>query len=153
MKKYSDSEVNDFLELAQEVGITKAIRDLGYPNSWSTAQYWAKKRGVEVAADPLKSKAAAQREWYKDDEAMEVIREGMNRVHEELMTNKDLSADDQKKLSEAFAKYYNSWANLMGKQQVLGSPSNADEVEDHISELLAMQRANNMLKKEDMPQS
>lgn len=148
MKKYEDNEVNNFLELAQEVGITKAMRELGYPSSWSTAQYWAKKRGITVAVDDLKAQAAATREWYKEEEVKTLIQEGFNRVHAELMSNKDLSADDQKKLSEAASKYYNMWANIMGK--TLNAPQSMETgpFSDHLDELLAMQRAKNLLKGE-----
>lgn len=152
MQKFTDQEITTFLELAQEVGITKAMRELGYPGSWNTASRWAKLRNVEVATDELKARAAAAREWYKEEEAMEVIREGMNRVHEELIANKGLSPDDQKKLSEAFYKYYNSWASLMGKKDST-ELTPKDEAPDHISELLAMQRAQNILNKEEMPSS
>lgn len=147
---YSDKQINDFLELAQEVGITKAKRELGYPKSWSTAQYWADKRGVEVAVDELKQKAAVQREWYKTEEIMEVAREGFNRVYEELVNNNDLTPDDQKKLAEALTKHYNVWANAQGKATNISETRSTDSMEGHLQELIANERAKNLLKKENV---
>ena len=154
MATYTDKQVNDFLELAQEVGITKAKRELGYPNSWSTASYWAKKRGVTVAVDELKAQAAEAREWYKEEEVKTVIQEGFNRVHEELTTNPDLTPDDQKKLSDAANKYYQMWVNIQGKAGNITETRQTDTVDEHLAELLNMERAKNILKsQEDEPAS
>lgn len=151
--KHTDEQVNEFLDLAQEVGITKAMRELGYPRSWSTAQYWAKQRGVEVAKDPLKAQAAAMREVYKDEEVATVVREGFNRVYEELTTKQELSADEQKKLSEAANKYYQMWASLNNKASNITETRSSDSMDESLQELLNMERAKNMLAKEDTSQT
>lgn len=145
---YTDEQINDFLELAQEQGITKTIRELGYPNSWSTAQRWAKVRGIEIAVDDLKAQAAAVREWYKDEEVKMVTQEGFNRVYEELTRNPNLTPDDQKKLSEAANKYYNMWASIQGKAINITETRSTDTMDEHLQELLNMERAKNMSKKE-----
>lgn len=146
--RYTDDLINDFLELAQEVGITKAKRELGYPNSWGTAQRWAKLRNVEIPVDEVMSKAAATREWYKAEEVMTISQEGFNRVYEELTSNKDLSPDDQKKLAEALQKHYNVWASAQGKAQVITETRSTDGMDEHLTELLNMEKAKNMLRKE-----
>jgi hypothetical protein len=147
---YSDEQINDFLELAQEVGITRAKRELGYPNSWATAQRWAKVRNVTVATDDMKSQAAAVREWYKDEELIILTQEGFNRVYEELTTNADLSADDQKKLSEAANKYYQMWASIKGKATSITENRQTDTMDQHLEELLSMERAKNLQNKEEV---
>lgn len=144
--KYTDDMINDFLELAQEVGITKAKRELGYPNSWGTAQRWAKLRNVEIPVDEVMSKAANTREWYKQEEVMTVAQEGFNRVWEELTTNKTLSPDDQKKLAEALQKHYNVWASAQGKAQAITETRNTDTMDEHLQELLHMEKARNTLR-------
>jgi len=151
---YSDKQINEFLALAQEVGITKAKRELGYPKSWSTAQYWAEKRGVEVAVDEVKQKAAVTREWYQTEEVITIAQEGFNRVYEELVNNNDLTPDDQKKLAEALTKHYNVWANAQGKATNISETRSNDSVDTHIQELLNMERAKNLLaKKENVTES
>ena len=142
---YTDEDINNFLELAQEVGITKAKRELGYPNSWGTAQRWARMRGIEVAVDDLKAQAAAAREWYKEEEVKTVVQEGFNRVYEELVSNKDLTADDQKKLSDAAKKYYDMWATIQGKASNINENRQTDTFDEHLQELLNMEKAKNLL--------
>lgn len=147
---YTDTQINEFLELAQEVGITKAKRELGYPNSWGTAQRWAKLRNVEIPVDEVMSKAANTREWYKAEEVMTVAQEGFNRVWEELTNNSDLTPDDQKKLAEALQKHYNVWASAQGKAQVITENRSTDTMDDHLQELLNMEKAKNLTKKENV---
>lgn len=141
---YSDKQINDFLELAQEVGITRAKRELGYPNSWSTAQRWAKVRNIEVAVDEVMAKAAGTREWYKTEEVTTIAQEGFNRVYQELVENKDLTPDDQKKLAEALMKHYNVWANAQGKATAITETRQTDTMDEHLAELLNMERAKNL---------
>lgn len=151
---YTDKEINDFLELAQEVGITKAKRELNYPSSWGTAQRWAKLRGIEVAVDDLKAKAAETREFYKDEEIKVLAQEGFNRVADELMNNQHLSPDDQKKLAEAGVKWYNVWANVQGKATNINENRQADPMDTHLMELLNAEKAKHLLKdKEDVTES
>lgn len=147
---YSDEDINNFLELAQEVGITRAKRELGYPNSWSTAQRWARLRGVEVATDEVMAKAAHTREWYKTEEVLIVAQEGFNRVYQELMENNDLTPDDQKKLAEALQKHYNVWANAQGKATSITESRETDTMDAHLMELLNSEKAKNTLKKENV---
>lgn len=147
--KYSDKQINDFLDLAQDVGITKAKRELKYPNSWATAQRWADMRGVKVATDDLKAQAAATREWYKEEEVKTLVQEGFNRVYNDLVTKTDLSADDQKKLSDAANKYYQMWVNIQGKASTITETRSSDSMDEHLQELFNMQVAKNVLKNQE----
>lgn len=149
---YTDEDINNFLELAQEVGITKAKRELGYPKSWGTAQRWAQLRGVEIPVDEVMAKAAGTREWYKAEEVMTVAQEGFNRVWEELTTNVELTADDQKKLAEALQKHYNVWASAQGKATAITETRNTDTLDEHLNELLNMEKAKNLLRKDEVTQ-
>jgi len=150
---YTDKQINDFLELAQEVGITKAKREFGYPKSWSTAQRWAELRGVETAVDEVKSKAALTREWYQTEEVITIAQEGMNRVYEELVENSSLTPDDQKKLAEALTKHYNVWANAQGKATNISENRQQDSMDTHLIDLLNTERAKNLAKKENVTES
>lgn len=147
---YSDVEINDFLALAQEVGITRAKRELGYPNSWSTAQRWAQLRGVTVAVDEVMAKAAASREWYKTEEVLTLAQEGFSRIYQDLVETAVLSPDEQKKLAEAGQKWFNVWSAAQGKAQSITQNIETDGMDEHLSELLNMERAKNLLKKESI---
>lgn len=146
MTNYDDKMINDFLELATEIGITKSMRELGYPKSWGTASRWAELRGIEIPVDEVMAKAAATREWYKAEEVMTVAQQGFSRVWEELSTNNSLSPDDQKKLAEALQKHYNVWASAQGKAQVITETRSTDGMDDHLLELLNMEKAKNTLR-------
>jgi hypothetical protein len=151
---YSDEQINEFLELAQEIGIGRAIRQLGYPNSWSTAQRWAKTHNVTVAVDELKQRSKAFHDWYETEEVLLIAQEGMNRVYEELMTNSKLSADDQKKLGEALTKHYNVWANAQGKATNISESRTGDGMDMGLIDMLNEERAKNLLKdKENVTES
>jgi predicted KAP-like P-loop ATPase len=143
---YTDKEINDLLGLAQEVGITRAMRELGYPKAWSTVQYWAEKRGITIAPDELRAKAAATREWYKDEELKTVAQLGLDRITEDLIHNKALSPDDQKKLSEAYQKYVNTLLTLQGKATDIKEHRQTDTMDEHLNELLNMELAKNAFK-------
>ena len=143
---YSDEQINDFLDVAQEVGIGKAIRQLGYPASWSTAHRWAELRGVKVMIDEVKAKAKAFHDWYETEDMLLVAQEGILRVHDELVNNDKLSSDDQKKLSEAFTKYSNQWLVLQGKANNVTESRQGDGMDAGIIDLLNAERAKNHLR-------
>lgn len=143
---YTDKEISDYLELAQETGITKAKRELGYPKSWDTARRWAELRGIELPADDVKARAAHMREWYRDEEVITIAQEGMNRVHESL-TNESLTADDQAKLSRAFSTYVKDWLTIQGRSNQITESRQGDELDGRIAEMLAVERAKNAVSK------
>lgn len=149
MKTYTDEDINTFLELAQEIGITKAKRELGYPKSWGTAQRWAVLRKVEIPVDEVMAKASATNQWFRQEEVMTISQDGMQRVWEDLTTNTNLSPDDQKKLAEALQKHYNVWASAQGKAQTITETRSNDGFDARIEEMLAAEKAKNMLRKDD----
>ena len=147
---YTDKQINDFLEVAQEVGITKAMRELDYPSSWSTAQRWAKNRGVEVAVDEVMAKAAATREWYKTEEVLTLAEAAFSRIYEDVTKQKVLTADEQKKLAEAGQKWFNVWSAAQGKAQAITENRQTDNMDAHLAELLNVERAKALNEKENV---
>lgn len=142
---YDDKMINDFLELAEEIGITKTMRELGYPKSWGTAQRWAELRGIVIPVDDVMAKAASTREWYKAEEVMTVAQQGFSRVYEELTNRQDLTPDDQKKLAEALQKHFNVWSAAQGKVQAITETRKSDTMDENLLELLNMEKAKNTL--------
>lgn len=141
-KKYSDQEIDQFLEVAKDIGIGRAIRKVGYPDSWGTANRWAKARGIEVTVDDLKAKSKEYHDWYNTEEALLVAQEGMARVHE-MLTEQDLDADSQKKLAEAFQKYANTWLLLQGKANAISESRTKDSTDIELLELINEQKMKN----------
>ena len=146
--QYTDQQISDFLERAQEIGIGRTMRELGYPKSWATADRWAKTRNIKVAVDELKAKSKEFHDWYTTEEVLLVAQEGMNRVYEELSTNTELTPDDQKKLAESLMKHYNVWANAQGKATSINETRNTDNVDAAVIEMLNEEMAKNARMKE-----
>lgn len=133
---YTEEERETFLALAQEVGIGRALRELGYPKSYQTALDWAKNRGITVDVDPVMSKVKAFDELYKTEHMLAVIKEGVGRIYQELTENPSLDADAQKKLSEAAQKYTNSWLLLQGKANNINETQNKDVIDAELMSLV-----------------
>ena len=137
---YSDEDIAEFLELAQDIGIGRAIRQLGYPNSWGTAQRWAQARGIKVEVDDLKARSKSYHDWYTTEETLLVAQQGMSRVYEQLQ-EAELDPDEQKKLADAFQKYANTWLLLQGKANNISERRESTQADLEIVELLRLERA------------
>ena len=139
---YTDHEIAEFLEVAKEIGITRAKRQLGYPTAWGTAKRWVDNAGIEVPLDEIKAQSAAHNEWYKAEELLIVAKEGVLRVIDALQ-NDDLTADEQKKLAEAFQKYINTILLLEGKATSITENRKKDSFDLGITDLINEERARN----------
>src|SRR5207237_9112679 len=133
----------------EEVGFTKAIRELGYPSSWNTAKRWADLRSVTIAVDPVKASARAVEEWYKTEEIMLVAQEGIQRVFEQLVHEARLLPDDHKKLAEALGKFYDTWAKAQGKATTITESRTEDTFDARIEQIINAERAKNRTKSQE----
>jgi hypothetical protein len=141
---YTDEQIDTFIETAKEIGIGRAQRELGYPNSWATANRWVKARGVTITVDSLKQKAAEMHDWYDTEEALLVTQAGMDRVHEALV-EQELDADSIKKLGEAFTKFANVWMTLKGKATNINETRSVGELDAEIQKIIDEENARNKL--------
>jgi hypothetical protein len=136
-QEYSDKDIDEFLVVAQEVGIGKAMKELGYPKGYVTAQNWAKNRGVSVNVDPVMQRAKQFDLMYKEQDMLILAQEGMSAWFEYMVKHKDeMTPDDHKKMSEAFQKYNNSWLVLQGKANDIKGTVNTDSVDVKMMEWL-----------------
>lgn len=149
-RTYTDEEIDLFIETAKEVGLTRAKRDLGYPNSWATGKRWCAVRGITIDVDALKSAAAEAREWYKDEEVIRVAEAGMERIYEQLTETTTLTPDDVKRLSEGYQKFSNQWMALKGKTQTISETRTVGETDMAIKDLIAAEQARNALIEEEV---
>lgn len=139
---YSNEEIATYLELAKEIGITRAKRQLGYPVAWGTAKRWADNAGIEVPLDEIKAQASQHWEWYKAEELLIVAKEGLLRIIE-AQQSEVLTPDDQKKLAEAYQKYVNTVLLLEGKATNITESRKKDGTDLALVELLNEERARN----------
>jgi len=136
-QQYSDKEIDEFLAIAQEIGIGKAIKELGYPKSFDTAQAWAKNRGVNVNVDPVMARAKQFDLLYKEEDMLHVLQEGIQDWFEYMSSNKgEIAPDDKKKMAEALSKYMNSWLLLKGKANEIKGTVEKTEIDLTIEEFM-----------------
>lgn len=141
---YSDQERADFLELAKEIGITRAKRELGYPKHWATGKSWVDAAGITVPLDTIKAQAAAHWDWYKAEDLLIVAKEALLRIVESLQTD-NLTPDEQKKLAEAYQKYVNTILLLEGKATNITESRKTGDMDLAITDLLNAEKARNAL--------
>jgi len=144
-RTYTDEEIDIFIESAKDVGLSRAMRELGYPGSWATAKRWVDARGIKIDIDALKAAAAEAREWYKDEEVIRVAEAGMERIYEQLTENETLTPDDVKRLSEGYQKFSNQWMAMKGKTQTISETRSVGETDMAIKDLIAAEQARNAL--------
>lgn len=111
-KQYDDQQRADFVELAQNIGIGRAIRELNYP-SYPTAQSWCRAAGVLPNVDTAYAQIKEWHTYYQVEDLLMVIDEGISVVQEMLV--KAETPDDVKKLSESLQKLANTRLLLEGK--------------------------------------
>lgn len=143
--KYDDSQINEFIELANDIGIGPAMNELGYPGSWATAQRWYKMRGIDTPnVDMLKSKAAQMHQFYEDKEALLVIQTGLQ-IAMSTYTSKweSLDPDNQKKMAEAVQKLTNSMRLLQDKANSITESRHKDSLDDELNRMIAELENNN----------
>jgi hypothetical protein len=140
--EYTNKEIAEYLEVAKEIGITRAKRQLGYPNSWGTAKRWVENAGIEVPLDEIKAQAAAHWDWYRAEDLLVVAKEALLRIIEALQSDA-LSPDDQKKLAEAYQKYVNTILLLEGKATSITESRKTDNMDTALIDLLNEEKARN----------
>jgi hypothetical protein len=142
MKRYTEDMKTEFLERAQEVGIGRAIREMGYP-TYPTALEWATARGVQVEVDPIRARAKAFDDLYKSEDLLAVLKEEATRIYMDILSKPEMSFDDHKKAAEALQKITNSWLVLQGKATDIKETSTKDSSDLELMQLLMDERERN----------
>jgi len=114
-KKYTEKEKLAYLEKASEIGHSRARRELGYPNSWSTANSWAKEFNVTIALSDLKAKSASFNQWYREEELLIAMQDIIDRGMEYITSSNDLSPDEYKKVTEGVKRAVETMNLIQGK--------------------------------------
>jgi len=140
-KEYTDTQKNEFVALAQEIGIGRAIKQLGYP-SWPTGRDWCEARGVKPSVDTLMAEVKRFHTFYETSDALIVAEEGIAEVQQKLLAG-NLDADELKKVSEAYQKFVNSWLALQGKATTITETHKKDGTDLEILALLHSEKARN----------
>lgn len=135
--QYTKEQKQEFVELAQQVGIQGARRELGYPSSWRNGRRWCDNAGVVVERDELMQRARAQREFYRDEELLLAAQDLIDKA-QELMKQPGLTAAELEKLSAVVKRAIADVRNIQGKNVVVDS-----ETDRNIANLLEKFESNN----------
>ena len=112
--KYSEEEIKAFVELASEVGINRARRELKYPSAWIVGKKWCDNAGVVIALDELKQRASQHNQFYQDSELLLALQDSIDRAIE-LMKDPALSPGDLEKLTNTIKKSSDMIRTIQGK--------------------------------------
>lgn len=141
-KRYTDKQQNDFCVLAEEVGIGKAIRSLGYP-TYPTAISWMKARGITPNLDTLMQNVKQYHLFWENAEARVVAESAMERIHDMVRNDPSIGPEEVKKLGDAYSKFLNGWLVLQGKANDIKEARETTQSDLAIMDLLNSQRAKN----------
>ncbi len=142
-KRYPDDKQKDeFCALAQEVGIGRAIRELGYP-TYPTAKTWMEARGIKANIDTVMQNVKQYHTFWQNEDARSVAENGMARIQEKLIEDAEIGPEEMKKLADAYSKYVNAWLVLQGKSNDIREQRETTQSDLAIMDLLNSQRAKN----------
>ena len=112
---YTEEMVTEFIELANEMGIGPAMRNLGYPKSYHTAKKFYVQRNIDMpTANTLAVMSKQLDIFYTDKEKVLAAQAVLDRSIEKLYED-DLLAEDINKLSNAIHKAIQTINLIEGK--------------------------------------
>jgi hypothetical protein len=146
--EYTEAQQAEFCSLAQEIGIGRAMTELGFPKSYPTGIKWMSSRGIKPNVDSLMQQAKMYHVLYQAEDLMEQVDNALF-VVQKLMLNCD-NADDAKKLAEALQKLNNTRLLLEGKSTQITEKRETTQQDLEIAEMIRMQKAANASKREEV---
>lgn len=147
---FTEEQIENFIEVAQEMGIGPAIRNLGYPKSYHTAKKWFEQRNVDLPTmDTLAKMAVDLRVFYSDKEKLIAAQTVLDRCVETLMES-TLDPDELNKLANAVHKAIQTINLIEGKSTAINEQRNKDNTDLAIIDLLNEAKARNEKTKESI---
>lgn len=143
MASYTDKQKNEFVELASNIGINRARRELGYPSAWFVGHNWCEKAGVVIALDELKQRAAKHQKFYSDSELLLALQDSIERAME-LMADPKLSPVELEKLTTSIKKASDTIRDIQGKSSK-SDGSTDKSIEDLLTKFDSKAVANDQL--------
>ena len=112
---FTDEQIDEFINMAAEMGIGPTMRTLGYPKSYHTAKKWHIQRGIEMpTANSLAIMAKNLDIFYTDKEKILAAQAIIDRSVEALYQD-ELTSDDINKLSNSLHKAIQTINLIEGK--------------------------------------
>jgi hypothetical protein len=112
---YTEEQITEFIDQANEMGIGPAMRYLGYPKSYHTTKKWYIQRNLNMPTANTLAVISKQLDiFYTDREKVLAAQAVIDRTVEKLY-EEDLLSDDINKLSTALHKAIQTINLIEGK--------------------------------------
>ena len=153
---FTDEQIDEFIQMAAEMGIGPTMRTLGYPKSYHTAKKWHVQRNIDMpTANTLAYMTKQLDIFYTDKEKLLAAQAVVDRTVEALY-QEVLSSDDINKLSNALHKAIQTINLIEGKSTNINENRSKDGSDLAIIDMLneAKMRSNSIkdnLNKVDHP--
>jgi len=140
---FTEDQVSEFIELAQEMGIGPAMRNLGYPKSYHTAKKFFQQRNIDMpTANTLALMTKQLDIFYTDKEKLLAAQAVVDRTVEALYED-SLTSDDISKLSNALHKAIQTINLIEGKSTNINENRSKDGTDLAIVDMLNEARMRN----------
>ena len=147
---FTEEQISEFIETANEMGIGPAMRYLQYPKSYHTAKKFYMQRNLDMpTANTLAIMTKNIDIFYKDNEKVLAAQAVIDRSVEKLYED-DLLADDINKLSNAIHKAIQTINLIEGKSTNINENRSKDGTDLAIVDMLNEAKARNNLIKDNI---
>lgn len=145
---YTDQDKAEFCDVAKEIGIGRAMRQLGYPLSYLSGVQWMKARGIEPNVMTYMQNIKAYHTYYQVEDLLVTMDNAISTA-EELMMAAD-NADDMKKIADALYKIVQTRQLLEGKATAISEKRETTQADLALIDLINAERARNAGIEEDL---
>lgn len=140
---FTEEQISEFIETANEMGIGPAMRYLGFPKSYHTAKKFYVQRNLDMpAANTLAVMSKQLDIFYKDKDKVIAAQAIIDRAVEKLY-EEDLLAEDINKLSNAIHKAIQTINLIEGKSTNINENRSKDGTDLAIVDILNEAKARN----------
>ena len=147
---FTEDQISEFIECANEMGIGPAMRYLSYPKSYHTAKKFYVQRNLDMpTANTLAVMSKQLDVFYRDNEKVLAAQAVIDRSVEKLYED-DLLADDINKLSNAIHKAIQTINLIEGKSTNINENRSKDGTDLAIVDMLNEAKARNNLIKDNI---
>lgn len=133
--RYTEEEEERFIEVANEIGIGPAMRELGYPGSYNTCAKWFKSRSLETpTVTSLQAHASSLKQHYALEEEMAGVQLLMDRYVEKALTE-EMTPDELNKLANGYERLMKTKRLIEGKSTNIAETQTYDGTDLEIMKL------------------
>jgi hypothetical protein len=147
---FTEEQISEFIEIANEMGIGPAMRYLSYPKSYHTAKKFYIQRNLELPTSNTLAQMSKNLDiFYKDKEKILAAQAVVDRAVEKLY-EEDLLAEDINKLSNAIHKAIQTINLIEGKSTNINENRSKDGTDLAIVDMLNEAKVRNNLIKDSL---